>query len=36
MGALFMYGIVLLIAIAGTIFVIREDRKSCKSDADSK
>ena len=31
-----MYGIVLLIAIAGAIFVTREDRKSYKSDANSK
>jgi hypothetical protein len=36
MGALFMYGVVLFIAIAGTIFVIVEDRKSHKSDSDSK
>ena len=35
MGALFMYGVVLFIAIAGTVFVTIEDRKNHKSDSDS-
>jgi hypothetical protein len=32
MGVLFMYGVVLFIAIAGTVFVIVEDRKSHKDE----